>query len=177
MCLSSEFAARINAGEAFDVIAAPPAALDGLIKNGKASADSKISLTRTAWCVAVRAGAPKPDIGSVDAFKNALLSAKSITYLPVPGVPQIIERLGIKDAIASKVTIPRPTSLPNSSPRVKLNWGSSPLRKCLLLPALNLSDLSRLPFSSIRPLAVQSAPAQKCQMQPGNCSRSSRSRL
>jgi len=60
MGLSSEFAARINAGEAFDVIAAPPAALDGLIKNGKASADSKISLTRTAWCVAVRAGAPKP---------------------------------------------------------------------------------------------------------------------
>src|SRR5262249_23550771 len=43
----------------------------------------------------------------IDAFKNALLSAKSITYLPVPGVPQIIERLGIKDAIASKVTIPK----------------------------------------------------------------------
>jgi molybdate transport system substrate-binding protein len=34
------------------------------------------------------------------------LNAKSITYLPVPGVPQLIERLGLKDAIASKVTIP-----------------------------------------------------------------------
>src|SRR5262249_31485393 len=35
-----------------------------------------------------------------------VMSAKSITYLPVPGVPQLIERLGLKDAIASKVTVP-----------------------------------------------------------------------
>ena len=54
----------------------------------------------------VRAGATKPDIGSVESFKRTLLNAKSITYLPVPGVPQLIEKLGLKDAIASKVTIP-----------------------------------------------------------------------
>src|SRR5262249_46221792 len=104
--LSSEFVGRIKAGETFDVIAAPPAALDGLIKEGKVIADSKTDLARSASGVAVRAGAPKPDISSVEAFKRALLDAKSITYLPVPGVPQIIERLGLKDAIASKVTIP-----------------------------------------------------------------------
>lgn len=46
-------------------------------------------------------------MSSVEAFKRALLEAKSITYLPVPGVPQLIERLGLKDAIASKVTIPK----------------------------------------------------------------------
>jgi molybdate transport system substrate-binding protein len=86
----------------FDVIAAPPGALDGLIKSGKATADSKTTLARSAWAVAVRTGAPKPDISSVEAFKRALL----ITYLPVPGVPQIIERLGLKDALASKTTIP-----------------------------------------------------------------------
>ena len=40
-------------------------------------------------------------------FKRALLDAKSITYLPVPGVPQIIERLGLKDALAAKTTIPK----------------------------------------------------------------------
>ena len=104
--LSSEFVGRINAGETFDVIAAPPAVLDALIKTGKVTADSKTNLARSAYGVAVRAGAPKPDISSVEAFKRALLNAKSITYLPVPGVPQIIERLGIKDAIASKVTVP-----------------------------------------------------------------------
>ncbi len=104
--MSSEFVGRINAGETFDVIAAPPPALDGLIKSGKVAADSKTNLMRSAYGVAIRAGAPKPDISSVDAFKRALLNAKSITYLPVPGVPQLMERLGLKDAIASKVTIP-----------------------------------------------------------------------
>src|SRR5499427_9545106 len=104
--LSSEFVGRINGGEAFDVIAAPPAALDGLINSGKVTADSKTNLARSAYGVIVRAGAPKPDVSSVEAFKHALLNAKSITYLPVPGVPQLIEQLGLKDAIASKVTIP-----------------------------------------------------------------------
>jgi molybdate transport system substrate-binding protein len=104
--LSSEFVGRINAGEAFDVIAAPPAVLDGLIASGKVTADSKTILARSAYGVAVRTGTPKPDISSVEAFKRALLNAKSITYLPVPGVPQMIEGLGLKEAIASKVTIP-----------------------------------------------------------------------
>ena len=104
--LSSEFGQRINTGETFDVVAAPPAALDGLIKSGKVAADSKTTLARSAYGVGVRAGAPKPDISSVEAFKQALSNAKSITYLPVPGVPQVIERLGLKDVIASKVTVP-----------------------------------------------------------------------
>src|SRR5215468_3401325 len=89
--LSSEFVRRINAGEMFDVIAAPPAALDGLISSGKVAADSKTNLARSAYGVIVRAGAPKPDVSSVEAFKRALLNAKSLTYLPVPGVPQLIE--------------------------------------------------------------------------------------
>ena len=104
--MSSEFVGRINAGETFDVIAAPPPVLDGLIKSGKVAADSKTNLVRSAYGVAIRVGAPKPDISSVETFKRALLNAKSITYLPVPGVPQLIERLGLKDAIASKVTMP-----------------------------------------------------------------------
>jgi molybdate transport system substrate-binding protein len=104
--MSSEFVGRINAGETFDVIAAPPPVLDGLIKSGKVAADSKTNLVCSAYGVAIRVGAPKPDISSVEAFKRALLNAKSITYLPVPGVPQLIERLGLKDAIASKVTMP-----------------------------------------------------------------------
>lgn len=62
---------------------------------------------RSANGIAVRKGAPKPDISSLDSFKRALLDAKSITYLPVPGVPQIIERLGLKDTLAAKTTIPK----------------------------------------------------------------------
>jgi molybdate transport system substrate-binding protein len=104
--LSPEFLKRINAGESFDVIAAPPPALDGLIKNGKVEASSKVNLVRSGVGVVVRAGAPKPDVSSVEAFKQTLLKAKSITYLPVPGVPQLLERLGLKEALASKTRVP-----------------------------------------------------------------------
>jgi molybdate transport system substrate-binding protein len=104
---SPEFIARINAGETFDVVCAPTPVLDRLIKSGKVAADSKTNLVRSGTGVAVRAGAAKPDISSVEAFKRALLNAKSIPYLPVPGVPQLIEQLGLKDAIASKVTSPK----------------------------------------------------------------------
>jgi molybdate transport system substrate-binding protein len=56
--------------------------------------------------VGVRAGARKPDISSVEAFKQTLLKAKSITYLGVPGVPQMLERIGMANAIQSKAVIP-----------------------------------------------------------------------
>jgi molybdate transport system substrate-binding protein len=104
--LSGHFLPRIYAGEPYDVVAAPPPVLDRLIKDGKVAASSKVNLVRSAVGVIVRSGAPKPDISSVEAFKQTLLRAKSITYLPVPGVPQIIERLGLKDALASKTRIP-----------------------------------------------------------------------
>jgi len=104
--LSPEFVGRINAGESFDIIAAPPGSLEGLINSGKVAADSITQIARSGYGVIVKKGTPKPDIGSVDSFKHALLNAKSITYLPVPGVPQLIERLGLKETIASKVTIP-----------------------------------------------------------------------
>jgi molybdate transport system substrate-binding protein len=136
--LSSEFVGRINAGETFDVIAAPPAALDGLIKNGKVSADSKTNLARSAYGVAVRAGAPKPDISSVEGFKRALLNTKSITYLPVPGVPQIIERLGLKDAIAAKVTIPNTDTSSELVAKGEIELGIVAITQTFTTPGIEL---------------------------------------
>ena len=80
--------------------------LDSLANSGKIAAEQK-----QASCVRQTAlpltGAPKPDVSSLENFKRALLDAKSITYLPVPGVPQLIERLGLKEALAAKTTIPK----------------------------------------------------------------------
>jgi molybdate transport system substrate-binding protein len=104
--LSSAFVDRFSAGE-IDVIAAPPPVLDRLIKSDKLIASSKVNLVRSVVGVVVRHGAAKPDISSVEAFKRTLLAAKSITYLPTPGVPQMLERLGLKDALASKITVPK----------------------------------------------------------------------
>jgi molybdate transport system substrate-binding protein len=104
--LSPEFVKRINEGEKFDIIAAPPPSLDGLMKSGKLLANSRANLVRSGVGVEVRKGAKKPDISSVDAFKRALLNAKSIGFLPVGGVPELMQRLGIADAIKSKTTVP-----------------------------------------------------------------------
>ena len=86
-----------------------PLPFDGLIKDGKVIADTRTNLVRSGIGVEVRAGAPKPDISSVEAFKRALLNARSIGYLKVGGgvyLAALLERLGIADAIASKVTRP-----------------------------------------------------------------------
>ena len=67
--LSFHYVDQFNAGE-FDVIAAPPPELDRLIKSDKLIASSKVDLVRSVVGVVVRAGAPKPDVSSVEAFKQ-----------------------------------------------------------------------------------------------------------
>src|SRR5262252_3948119 len=71
---------RLQRGEPVDVVVMNGNALDGLIKDGKIAAGTHVDLGRTSIGVAIRAGSPKPDIGSVDEFKSAMLSAKSIAY-------------------------------------------------------------------------------------------------
>ena len=103
---SPVFVKQINAGEPFDVVVSPPATIDGLIKGGRVVADSRVDLVRSGVGVAVRAGARRPDVSSVEAFKHALLNAKSIAYLPTAGVPQLVERLGLGDSTKAKTTVP-----------------------------------------------------------------------
>lgn len=97
---------RLARGEAADVVILDGGAADELGKRGEARADSKVNLARSLIGMVVREGAPKPDIGSVDALKATLLAAKSIaysdsgsgTYLSTTLFPQ----LGIADQIAGK---------------------------------------------------------------------------
>ena len=103
--LGMAFANRINAGEPFDLIFAPPGNLDAYIKGGKLDPATRTVLVSSDVGVGVRVGAPKPDISTVEAFKQALLSQIG-RYLPVPGVPQMLERIGIANAIKSKAVIP-----------------------------------------------------------------------
>jgi molybdate transport system substrate-binding protein len=98
--------AQLNAGEPFDVIISRPSAIDELVRTGKVNGETRRKLVRAGNGVEVRAGAPKLDVGSTEAFKRTLLDAKSIGYLAVSGLPELIEQLGIADAIRPKVTIP-----------------------------------------------------------------------
>lgn len=101
---------RINDGEEFDFLVAAPAQIDDLIKAGKIIPETRTDLARSGIGVAVRAGAPSPDISSVDAFKRALLTARSVAYLKEGQsglyVAQVLERLGIAETIRPKVTLP-----------------------------------------------------------------------
>ncbi len=97
---------RLQRGEPVDVVILAGAALDELIKQGKVVAGSRVDLVRSSIGMAVRAGAPKPDISSVDALKRTLLEAKSIAYsASASGVylsHELFQRLGIADQIRGK---------------------------------------------------------------------------
>src|SRR6185369_8051505 len=72
--------ARLARGETADVVILDGGAADALGRSGIVRADSKVELARSRIGMVVRAGAAKPDIGSVEALRSALLAAKSIAY-------------------------------------------------------------------------------------------------
>ena len=97
---------RLERGEAIDVVIMAAPALADLIKQGKVRADSRVDLVRSNIGMAVKAGAPKPDISTVDALKRTLLAAKSIAYSDsASGVylsTELFPKLGIADQIKGK---------------------------------------------------------------------------
>src|SRR5690242_16851180 len=72
--------ARVEAGERADVLILSRAGLDGLIKQGKIFSGSDVTLAGSGVAIAVKQGAPKPDISTPEALKETLLRAKSIAY-------------------------------------------------------------------------------------------------
>ncbi len=103
---SVEMMGKLKGGETVDVVIMSAAAIDELNKHGTLGA--RVDLATCGIGVAVRAGAPKPDISSGDALKRAVLAAKSIVYSTGPSgiyLKDLFERWGISDAIKSKVII------------------------------------------------------------------------
>ena len=103
---------RILDGERADVIILTRVMMDDLAKQNKLAPGNIINIAGTPVALAVRAGAPKPDIATADAFKQTLLSAKSISYAdPAKGglsgvvASRAIERLGIAEQMKSKTTL------------------------------------------------------------------------
>src|SRR5215472_425522 len=72
--------AQIDQGGAFDVAIVTPLLMDGLASAGKIDTATRAVIARSPLAVSARAGAPKPDVATVDALKHALLNAKSIGY-------------------------------------------------------------------------------------------------
>ena len=111
--VSAALKRQIEAGEPFDLAILTPALMDDLSAQGKIAGGTRAVIARSAMGVAVRAGAPRPDISSVEAFKRALLNVQSIAYAPEGPtgihVAKVFERLGIAEAMKAK-TKPQPSA-------------------------------------------------------------------
>jgi molybdate transport system substrate-binding protein len=105
-------AKRITGGEAFDIVVMPPGGIDPLVKAGKVIDGSTTRLARVAIGVAVKKGAPAPDISTLAAFQEALLKARAVAYIdPAAGgssgiyLAKLFEQLGIADKIKPKAVL------------------------------------------------------------------------
>lgn len=105
-------AKRIEGGEGFDLGVLTPAAIKELTGKGRFVAGSAANVARVGVGVVVKAGAPVPDISTVEAFKQALLAAKSVAYIdPAAGgssgiyVAALLDKLGIADQIKPKAKL------------------------------------------------------------------------
>jgi molybdate transport system substrate-binding protein len=104
-----DVSAALRAGAVADIAVSTGEALDELAKEGRIVTGSRVDFARPRVGVAVRSGAPKPDISTPDGFRNALLAAKSIGYSKGPSgihLEGVMKRLGIFDQIKSKLIQP-----------------------------------------------------------------------
>src|SRR5438034_11330103 len=74
--LAAALKRQIEAGEAFDLAILPAAGIDDLAKQGKVDAASRVAIARSGVGIGIKKGAPRPDIGTPEALKRTLLSAK-----------------------------------------------------------------------------------------------------
>jgi molybdate transport system substrate-binding protein len=98
--------------EKFDVAILTPEAIDNLAKEGRIVPGTRVDLAKTGIGVVVKAGAPRPDIATVAAFKQTLLAAKSVAYIdPKSGgssgiyVERLLQQLGIAKEVNAKAVL------------------------------------------------------------------------
>jgi molybdate transport system substrate-binding protein len=106
--LSAALKRAIQDGAAFDIAILPRPELDELIACGAIARDSVVNVARSTVGLAVRVGAAKPDIGSVEALRRTLLQARSIGHSDGPSgayVAGLLAKLGIAEAVAAKVKL------------------------------------------------------------------------
>jgi molybdate transport system substrate-binding protein len=103
---------RIAGGEVFDVVILTPPAIDQLAESGTVARFSPMRLARVGVGVAVKAGAPSPDIASVAAFAATLRQARSVAYIdPASGgssgiyLAQLFDKMGLADVIKAKAVL------------------------------------------------------------------------
>jgi molybdate transport system substrate-binding protein len=155
---SADIMKRMKAGESADLLILAGGSVDELIKLGKVVPGSRVDLAKSGVGVAVRAGAPKPDISSGDALKRALLAAKSIGYSSGPSgayLAGLFQRMGIADELKPKIKqTPPGVAVGDLIARGEVEIGFQQVSE--LLPIAGIDFLGPLP-SDIQQFTVFSA--------------------
>jgi molybdate transport system substrate-binding protein len=102
-----QIAKRLAAGEVYDILISPPAAIEQAVKDGKVAADSRVPVGRVGGGIIVRTAAAVPNVASVDAFKRALLDADSVVYNTASTglyLDKLFGNMGILDQLKPKST-------------------------------------------------------------------------
>jgi molybdate transport system substrate-binding protein len=97
---------QLAAGESYDLLIMSAPSIEEHIKDGKVVSGSKVDLAKSGVGVAVKAGAPKPDISTSDALKKTVLAAKSIGYSTGPSgnyIVSLFDKMGIADQVKGKL--------------------------------------------------------------------------
>jgi molybdate transport system substrate-binding protein len=133
---------RIEAGEPFDLAVLVDFQADDLIKAGKLVAETRTDVMKAGIGVAVKRGAPKPDIGTVEAFKRALLEAKSITYLKEGAstiyLDRLFARLGIAEALRARTVKPETETVSERVAQGEVELGLIVIPNILSVPGAEL---------------------------------------
>jgi molybdate transport system substrate-binding protein len=133
---------RLERGEPADVLIMVGYALGDLIKAGKVVADSRIDLVKSPIGIAVKSGAPKPDISTADAVKRALLAAKSVAYSDsASGVyvsTEMFQKLGIVDAMKDKAKKIPATPVAEIVARGEAEIGFQQISEMLPVPGVDI---------------------------------------
>lgn len=136
---------RIEEGRPFDIAILTPGAIDDLAKKGKIAAGSRVNLARVGVGVVVKAGTPKPDIGTVDSFKRALIAAKSVAYIdPAAGgssgiyVADLLVKLGVADVVKPKAVLIHGGAVAEHIAKGEAELGIHQISEILPVPGIEL---------------------------------------
>jgi molybdate transport system substrate-binding protein len=102
---SAQLKGRIDGGEAFDAVLLTKALLDDLAKQGKVADAPRAGIAHAGIGVAIKRGAPKPDLSTVEAFKQAMLNAKSVGYVDQTPTGAALKALFVKLGIADQMDL------------------------------------------------------------------------
>jgi molybdate transport system substrate-binding protein len=155
--LTVDMMTRLKVGEIVDLVIMAGSSIDELIKLGMLVPGSRVDLARCGIGIAVRTGAPRPDISSVESFKQALRAAESIAYSTGPSgvyLAGLFERLGLADELKSKVKQIKGGSIGAVVARGEAEIGFQQVSE--LLPVAGIDYLGPLP-AEIQEVTVFSA--------------------